>query len=626
MPPVLQFIFSFLSRSSWIAIGTALACWAVSGDCRLWGQEKPAAGDAAGSQGVLRKMALGSGTGIVIGGPGCPIAVCGGEVWQLVQGKKVLKLDAFPDFLVSTNQQLSGDGRCVAMTNDQDNSVQVWSCESGKKMLSVPAGNKTLECLRIVKNKFLVVGRAEADELEIWSVDGGHLRNVPLPVKRLGDVRKENAAEVKPAAGPSSTPAPRQPHVSKSGKSSPEASKAHRDAERRRAESEQKREERKKAAEESRKEAEEKMREADQQVVGHVDKKSIVFSADGRYFACFMEPEVIVCESSGKKLASMRIPTQELKFGPAAAEEASAKDREETRTVSRPVTFSQLAFSPDGSELAGLSDFPHDVRIVCWGLDGKLTFDSVIVAPREFLHTTFEWLPDGSGWLLNNCLVDRRAKHVLATVPAESMNKLSLISQDEIVGVFGDASDEIHVLAIPWRRIKASVAELTGSAPALVRPRQAVSLKIDVKDCRGDEAETRATLAKLLKARLAKDSIRVGEGQSVVLHLTLTESAGEKLQIREMGSGIGARDRDTGRFATEAKGAVDLELRAEGRAKAIWTGKFNVISSHSLEGDVNDGALQKNMIQNIGERLDQLLPPYYVPVSGENVNLPALLP
>jgi hypothetical protein len=83
----------------------------------------------------------------------------------------------------------------------------------------------------------------------------------------------------------------------------------------------------------------------------------------------------------------------------------------------------KLAFSPDGSELAGLFfDQPRSWRLVCWDLrrsgqpvDLALGEDLGLKGEASYKGAPLEWLPDRSGWLLyGQVVVDRAGKHQVA--------------------------------------------------------------------------------------------------------------------------------------------------------------------------------------------------------------------
>lgn len=77
-----------------------------------------------------------------------------------------------------------------------------------------------------------------------------------------------------------------------------------------------------------------------------------------------------------------------------------------------------LAFSPDGAFLAAISGAGHDPRVMAWSLaDGKQVADLALEknpAAGFYDGPKLEWLPDGSGWLLNGAAVyDRDSGRIL---------------------------------------------------------------------------------------------------------------------------------------------------------------------------------------------------------------------
>ncbi len=82
-----------------------------------------------------------------------------------------------------------------------------------------------------------------------------------------------------------------------------------------------------------------------------------------------------------------------------------------------------LAYSPDGSELAGLFEHFGAYRIVCWKADdGKAAADfdlgKEIRRPNFYEAEGIGWFPDRSAWLvLGHAIVDRRAGKRVWTLP-----------------------------------------------------------------------------------------------------------------------------------------------------------------------------------------------------------------
>lgn len=76
-----------------------------------------------------------------------------------------------------------------------------------------------------------------------------------------------------------------------------------------------------------------------------------------------------------------------------------------------------LAFSADGTQLGGLFEAWGDHRVVAWNLkDGSQAVDVTIDKPQAAFYEgqKLEWIPDGSGWLVNGELVvDRESGKTL---------------------------------------------------------------------------------------------------------------------------------------------------------------------------------------------------------------------
>ena len=148
---------------------------------------------------------------------------------------------------------------------------------------------------------------------------------------------------------------------------------------------------------------------------------------------------------------------------------------------------------------------------------------------------------------------------------------------------------------------------------------------MELAGLRGDEAETRRMLIDALTRRLARDGIPVGERKNTVLRLKLAEAAGDTLPVFERQSPFDFRGADTGKKATEAKGAAVLELVVKGEDKPLWRGHLNAMSARSFQEEITDATVRKSMIEHLTRQLSGLDMPYFIPKSKETVALPAVV-
>ncbi|HEX4611950.1 MAG TPA: WD40 repeat domain-containing protein [Urbifossiella sp.] len=286
-----------------------------------------------------------------------------------------------------------------------------------------------------------------------------------------------------------------------------------------------------------------------------------------------------------------------------------------------------MAFSPDGSELALFST--HSVpRLLVWNTKGQLVVDSPVPMPQFVGHdTTLEWLPDGSGWLVNGYLFDRATKRVLLSVrvPFASSVLPHLADQNRLIGRLGGEENALQAAPIPWGKLQAALKAAEDKADAYLAPGQPVALDLQLNGLRGDANETRTLLGQALTKRLARDGIPVAAQAPTVVRMKLSEQAGDALPIRERQSPFDFQGRDTGRKATEAKGSVVLELWAQGESAPLWRGSLTAGSSRSFSEEINDATVRKSMLENLGRQLDSLEVPYFMPRDKDTLALPAVI-
>ena len=361
-----------------------------------------------------------------------------------------------------------------------------------------------------------------------------------------------------------------------------------------------------------------------QKVVGRLtvpDKKvaadKLAFSPDGRYFAFIGHDKVTVCETATNKQTAVMAPP-----GDAPGKRATGSDAVFVYAWAR-----GLAFSPDGSELALFST--HSVpRLVVWNARGDITTDAAVPMPQFVSHrNTLEWFPDATGWLVNGSLFDRATKRVVVSVRVPFATDVlpHMLDKDRVIGVYGDDTTRLQTITIPWEKLTDSLAHATAKGDAYLAPGAAVSIELNLTGLRGDEAETRKILTDALTKRLARDGIPVAPGMPTVLRLRLSEQAGDTVPIYERQSPFDRRGSDTGRKATEAKGAAVLELVAAGEAQPLWRGTLNAQSSRSFSEEINDVTVRKSMLDGLANQLNTTDMPYFIPKSKDVVSLPAVV-
>lgn len=339
-----------------------------------------------------------------------------------------------------------------------------------------------------------------------------------------------------------------------------------------------------------------------------VEGGKLAFDPDGKSFACLTTDKLIVTDIATGRATTLAAP--------------GGRD-----VVFVYAWMGALSYSPDGTEIAGFTTHPAP-RMIVWSTKGQVVLDTPVPLQRMVSHKhTLEWIPGGKGWLVNGYLIDRSSKRVAMSirVPFASDVPPHLLNKDRVIGEFGTERDKLRTFTVPWDKLDASFKQMADKAPAFLAPGDAVSLEFELAGLRGEEAETKKILTDALTERLARDGITVAAGKPTVLKLKLSEQAGDMLPIVERQSAFDFRGKDTGRKATEAKGAAILEITAKGEKKPLWRDHLKAMSARSFEEEITDATVRKSMLEHLAKQLSGLDMPYFIPKAKDLVALPAVV-
>ncbi len=362
------------------------------------------------------------------------------------------------------------------------------------------------------------------------------------------------------------------------------------------------------------------------------------FSPDGRFLACVWDDGVVVLSSkSGRQVAVMQAPPP---VPGVLQDDASETDSRSRRQSSRK-TFNAaaqneirwvyhelktLTFSPGGEELVAVTERPSP-RLLCWDNRGKLVFDRFINMTGFGIDVGVHWLPGGRGWIVNGYVIDRKAgRVVLVAAPPFGIDAQPVpLDENRLLGFFG-SRDQMTTFHIPWKEIDEALAYMNSDKPAILRPGQAVSLRMQLEGLRGDRQKTETALAEALGKRLEREGFKVIRDAPVVMQIVFTEKAGERLPIIE-GGRFGFGGHDTGQKATEAHGSLLLELLRRDQERPFWSEDLQSSSSRLqlFEETINDATLREDMLRMLASQVDDIEIPCFVPESEEVTPLPIYL-
>ena len=296
-----------------------------------------------------------------------------------------------------------------------------------------------------------------------------------------------------------------------------------------------------------------------------------------------------------------------------------------------PMMFvSALAFSPDGTELAGLFSL-DGFRLVVWKTDGSIVVDQPLglqIGGGYNNGPPIVWAPDGLGWILHgNYYFDRRLGVVawILEPPVQHNYQHPWLSSSEVIASVGDFQNRSLVaVPVPREALDRAASALQSDAEAWLRPGDGVTLDIHVGTTRfTNAASVTQALREAITKRLTSGGLTVGEGQPVKLQLSYKESAGKQLQV--VAGGLGLRGQPTGQQVQETLVEVEATMTREGRAEPIWQTKLNRGNPHIVHGGaVDDQAVRAATFRGIEYTLNSMAIPYFVPAGSDAQELPII--
>jgi hypothetical protein len=359
-----------------------------------------------------------------------------------------------------------------------------------------------------------------------------------------------------------------------------------------------------------------------------IDADKLDFSGDGKYF-CYTTSDgpVVAATASGKVVSNLSLSADGKSAPGKRGLPSPARDPEGFRAALKArgeATFTtawmkSLSFSPDGDEIAAYSSHPNP-RLLCWNAKGKLIYDIPIPDVSRGFDSSFYWLPEKTGWIVNGLLVDRASKRTVMQFKGNP--SVAVIDKDHLVGRFSEEAKQIEQFTIPWEEIRKSLKAMEAKEAAILAAYQPVSVEVVVEKARGDAAELQRTVREALAKRLERDGVSVKEGQPTKIRVTISETAGDQLPIFERTSRFDFRGRDTGRTATEAKGEASIEVIAAGEAQPIWRDRLRSSNSTSFDKEITDATVRESMLEHLASQLNRLNLPYFIPKSEELFALP----
>lgn len=150
--------------------------------------EKPGTASESPDQLEVR-IPIGSHDTVTFGPAGCPVIVCGNQVWNVQTSSIQVELEG--ELERNSLSVLSDDGKYFAAgmksRNQEDTPVSVWSTETGQVVSTIPGNpNHFVDLLVFSRNKYLILGGRSTPDFLVWDVDEGKAtRPIDVKAKRI---------------------------------------------------------------------------------------------------------------------------------------------------------------------------------------------------------------------------------------------------------------------------------------------------------------------------------------------------------------------------------------------------------------------------------------------------------
>ena len=352
------------------------------------------------------------------------------------------------------------------------------------------------------------------------------------------------------------------------------------------------------------------------------DKKYDI-SPGRRFLASIVYPEVLIYDLKSGKVHGSLAPAVKLEGG-------------------QSVSIDSVRFSPDGTEIALLSEGSHGALIAVYDLTtGDQKFQHEMTASQKTSlqnpasykgpHLEFVTSPPGFLWY-GGAFLERDSGLMIWTyrqglIEFSHWNRI-LTPAGLIVSTGGHDARKIRVLPFPSEKLAASIAAYRGDAEALVKPGEKVKVKVEVKSVRfGKPAEAKESIERVLAERLADDGLEVSDEGTTTMTVQYKEAAGKTLQEVKGGSLTGRGGVPTGKTIQSTAGELKMKWASSDGKTIIFQETVNLDPSQLIlreEGDITNETARKQVFEILKIQLAGLPMPYFVPTDTSLITLPTV--
>ena len=352
-------------------------------------------------------------------------------------------------------------------------------------------------------------------------------------------------------------------------------------------------------------------------------------SGDGRYdispgrnyLASIVIPEVLILDLQKGRIKGTIIP-------PVKSEDG------------KHVSINSVRFSPDGNEIAVMSDGQTSSVIAVHDLatgNRKFTQDvnqaqkSSLQNPASYKGPHLEFVTVPSGFLLyGGGFIERKSGLMIWNYRQGILEfshwKRLLTPAGLIVSTGNSSNRKIQVTPFPSEKLARSLEAYRGESAALVKPGEKVKLTVEVSDIRfGKPEDAKKNIERVLAERLAEDALEVGDDGATVMTVQYKEMEGKTLQEVKGGSIIGKGGVPTGRSVQSTAGELKITWTSKDGATQIFNDVINLDPTRLImrdTGPLTDDKVREQVFAILKIQLAGLPMPFFVPTDPTLVVLP----